>query len=140
MIELIQSNPVIAKWIFAISFLMFIGTIVLVPYLITLIPDDYFSHDRPEARDFSAHHPMIRLMLLFLKNLVGYILVILGVAMLVLPGQGILTIVIGLILVDFPKKYQLERWIVSRSRLLRTMNWFRRRASKNPLTVTSHTN
>ncbi len=55
--------------------------------------------------------------------------------MLILPGQGILTMAVGLMLMDFPNKYQVERWLVSRKRVLRAMNWFRRQANKNPLVI-----
>ena len=70
-----------------------------------------------------------------LKNLAGITLIILGIAMLILPGQGILTIIAGIIFVDFPNKYQLERWMVSRPRVLNTMNWFRLRMKKPPLKI-----
>jgi len=56
-----------------------------------------------------------------------------GIVMLVLPGQGILTIVIGLMLSNFPGKYRLERWLVMRPRVLRTINWLRQRSKRNPL-------
>ncbi|MGY8813307.1 MAG: hypothetical protein ACKVHQ_01120 [Gammaproteobacteria bacterium] len=140
MIELIQSNPVFSKWILVISLLMFVVTIILIPYLITLMPEDYFSRDRREVTYYSEHHPIVRLLILVLKNLVGYILIFLGITMLVLPGQGILTIIIGLFFVDFPRKYQFERWLASRVRVLKTLNWVRKRAGKKPLSVTNQFN
>ena len=135
MIEFFQTNLAASKWVVFISLILFIGTLVVVPYLITRIPDDYFNHDQRETTHFADHYPVIRLLLLLVKNLVGYILVLLGIVMLVLPGQGILTIITGLILVDFPNKYQMERWLVSLPRVLKTMNWFRRRAGKKPLVI-----
>ncbi len=47
--------------------------------------------------------------------------------MLVTPGQGLLTLLIGLLLLNFPGKYRLERWLVRRPGVLRTLNWVRRR-------------
>ena len=47
--------------------------------------------------------------------------------MLVLPGQGILTILAGIMLLDFPGKHRLLRWIVAHPQVLRTLNWLRRR-------------
>jgi hypothetical protein len=72
-------------------------------------------------------------MLLTAKNLLGYILIAAGIVMLVLPGQGTLTILIGILLVDFPGKYRLERWVVGRGPVLQSINWFRRRAGRPPL-------
>ena len=64
------------------------------------------------------------------------ITLLLGIMLLVLPGQGILTIIVGIILVDFPMKYRLERWLVSRKKVLKSMNWLRKRANKKPLKLT----
>ena len=42
-----------------------------------------------------------------LRNAVGLVLVTAGLAMLVLPGQGIITLLVGIILMDFPGKHRL---------------------------------
>jgi hypothetical protein len=133
MLELIHSNPLAVKWVVTISLITFIGTIIVVPYLITLIPEDYFAHEKREAWGFTGHHPLIRACLIIMKNLCGYVLILLGIAMLVLPGQGLLTIIMGLVLIDFPNKYQAERWLAGRPRVMKTMNWLRHRAGKGPL-------
>ena len=67
------------------------------------------------------------------KNLLGSVLMVAGVAMLVLPGQGVLTILVGFLLVDFPGKYPLERWLVSRRAIGAPLNWLRSRAGRAPL-------
>jgi hypothetical protein len=135
MLELMQSHPGLVKWLAIISALMFFGTLALVPYMIIRIPDDYFSHKDRTTTELAGSYLFFRLLLLLLKNITGFVLLIMGIAMLVLPGQGILTMAVGLVLIDFPRKYQVERWIVSRKRVLKTMNWFRRKANKNPLII-----
>jgi hypothetical protein len=67
------------------------------------------------------------------KNLLGAVLIVAGLLMLVVPGQGLLTIAVGLALTDFPGKFRLERWIVKRPSVWRTINWLRRRAGREPL-------
>jgi len=67
------------------------------------------------------------------KNVVGWLLVGAGVAMLVLPGQGILTLLVGLTLVNFPGKRDLELWLVRRVPVRRALDWIRRRAGRPPL-------
>jgi hypothetical protein len=62
-----------------------------------------------------------------------------GIAMLVLPGQGLLTILIGFLMLDFPGKYRVEKWLVSRRRLLGAINWLRRRAGRVPLRISTPT-
>jgi hypothetical protein len=76
---------------------------------------------------------VVRCALLMGKNLLGYLLIAAGIAMLVLPGQGVLTILLGFILVDLPGKYRFERWLVTRPLVLRSINRLRRRAGRDPL-------
>jgi len=54
-------------------------------------------------------------------------------AMLVLPGQGLLTMFISLMLLDFPGKRRLEQSIVRRPIILRSINWLRERHHRPPL-------
>lgn len=122
-------------WYLAVfSIVSFIGTLLLVPVLVIRIPDDYFTEKKRHRWEPWAHkHPVIRWSLLIAKNILGYIFIILGIAMLVLPGQGVLTILIGILFINFPGKYRLERWVVMRAPVLNTINRLRRRAGRMPL-------
>ena len=53
--------------------------------------------------------------------------------MLVVPGQGLLTILIGVMLTDFPGKYALERRLISQPSIFNAINWIRDKAGKEPL-------
>ncbi len=122
-------------WYLAVfSIVSFIGTLLLVPVLVIRIPDDYFAEKKRRHWEPWAHeHPVIRWSLLMAKNILGYIFIALGIAMLVLPGQGVLTILIGIMFINFPGKYRLERWVVMRAPVLNTINRLRRRAGRMPL-------
>ena len=122
-------------WYLAVfSVVSFIGTLLLVPVLVVRIPPDYFAEKKRHRWEPWAHeHPLIRWSLLIAKNLLGYIFIILGIAMLVLPGQGVLTILIGIMFINFPGKYRLERWVVTRAPVLKTINSLRQRAGHPPL-------
>ncbi len=122
-------------WYLAVfSIVSFIGTLLLVPVLVIRIPDDYFAEKKRRRWEPWAHeHPVIRWSLLMAKNILGYIFIALGIAMLVLPGQGVLTILIGIMFINFPGKYRLERWVVMRAPVLNTINRLRRRAGRMPL-------
>jgi hypothetical protein len=65
--------------------------------------------------------------------MLALVLVVLGVAMLVLPGQGILAILLGVMLGDFPGKLRLQQWILARPNVMKTLNWLRRKFKKPPL-------
>jgi hypothetical protein len=116
-----------------VSIVTFIATLVLVPILVARLPEDYFSHPRRRRSRWGERHPVLRAVVLIAKNLLGVVLVLAGVGMMFLPGQGVLTILIGLMLVNFPGKYRLERWIARRRSVMRAMNWLRRRAHRPPL-------
>ena len=118
----------------AFSIVSFIGTLLLVPVLVIRIPEDYFAEKKRHRWEPWAHeHPLIRWSLLIAKNSLGYIIIVLGIAMLVLPGQGVLTILIGIMFINFPGKYRLERWVVMRAPVLNTINKLRQRAGRAPL-------
>jgi hypothetical protein len=78
-------------------------------------------------------HPVIRFLILIIKNIFGMVLLLAGISMLVLPGQGILTIMMGLVLLNFPGKRRFERWLIRKQSILRALNWLRRRAGHAPL-------
>jgi hypothetical protein len=59
--------------------------------------------------------------------------VVAGLVMLVVPGQGLLTLAVGLMLMDFPGKFRLERWLATRGPVWRSLNWLRKRARRPPL-------
>jgi putative transmembrane protein PGPGW len=63
-----------------------------------------------------------------LRNGAGLILLLLGVAMLVLPGQGLLTILAALSLMDFRGKRRLECRLMLRPRVFAAINRFRLRS------------
>jgi Putative transmembrane protein (PGPGW) len=115
------------------SLIVFIVSLFFFPWLVARIPSDYFSHKRREPLLWKQLHPVFRFVILVLKNIVGLTLLLAGFAMILLPGQGWLSIFLGLILMDYPGKFQLERQIVSRPKLLRFINWLRRKQNQPPL-------
>ena len=123
-------------FIFAwLSVVLLIVSIAIIPWIVIKIPDDYFHEHYRVRVSKSSGHPLIAQLLAGIKNLIGFIFVIFGILMLILPGQGILTILIGLFLMNFPGKYQFERKIVSLPRVLKSLNWIRAKANKPPLVV-----
>ena len=135
MFEWFYNNETLLWWLLVASFITFITTLIAVPVILARLPEDYFSLPDRHRMPWSDRHPVLRIPLLLVKNMLGIIFVLAGLLMLALPGQGFLTIIIGLALMDFPGKYHAERWIVSRHSVLRLINWIRRKAAKPPLMV-----
>ena len=135
MSEWLRANDVLVGWLSAISVLLFIGSLVAVPWLLTRIPADYFVRRRHLIDRSRYRHPALHIAMLALKNLCGLVLLVAGIVMLVIPGQGILTILAGLLCLDFPGKFALEQRLVRQRPLLRTINWIRAKAHRPPLAI-----
>lgn len=131
--EWITANETLAWWLGMGSVATFLVTLIAVPIAIVRLPADYFvkpGQHRVVARN---RHPLIRMCWRVGKAVLGVTLIIMGILMLVLPGQGIITILIGIMLLNFPGRRRLQYWIVSRHRILSSINWLRRRADREPL-------
>lgn len=119
-------------WALAGSTATLLVTIIGVPLLLISLPADYFVPGKRRRVLLADWHPLVRIVMLVVKNLLGGVFLLAGAAMLVLPGQGLLTIAAGVLLVDFPGKFRMERKIISYRPVLRSVNWLRRRADRQP--------
>jgi hypothetical protein len=116
------------------SVIGFIGSLIAIPLILVRLPADYFDTRTPRHW-MKDHHPVLRLLGVLVKNVVGVVFVLAGFAMLFLPGQGLLTILIGVSLMDFPKKRALEAKMVGQPTLLGVINSMRLKFGKPPLTM-----
>jgi len=119
-------------WGSGLSLVALVATVIGVPWVVARLPSDYFNQSHRAVWRFLGDEPWFALVLGGLKNVLGAALVLLGVVMLVTPGQGLLTLLVGLLLMNFPGKYQLERWLVQRRGVLAALNWLRRRRGHTP--------
>ncbi len=119
-------------WSTVITLLAVAVTIVAVPWVVGRLPEDYFKRPRRHVWRTLSREPLWAQIFTVVKNLLGALLVLLGLVMLVTPGQGVLTLLAGLLLMNFPGKYRLERWLVQRPGILRGLNWLRRRRGQAP--------
>ena len=115
-----------------LSVLTFAGSLIVVPWLIARLPADYFIRHRYRVEERHRRHPLLTRVIFVLRNGIGTVFLLAGVAMLVLPGQGVLTILLGISLMDFPGKHRLLEFLMHRPRVIRSLNWIRRRVRKPP--------
>ena len=108
--------------------------LAIVSFVLVKIPANYFQPDHSQSF-LSDRSPTVRALAIIGKNLLGVMLVALGIIMSVpgVPGQGILTILLGIMLLDFPGRRELEYKIVSRPTVLKAINKLRRRFDKPEL-------
>ena len=129
LLEFLESHEGILGWTAIASTALFLITLLIVPVIVIRIPYDYFvKHAEPELPKTP-----LKVAQLVLRNLFGVIFLIIGIAMLVLPGPGLLTILLGISLLDFPAKRKAQARIVHLRSVSRTINWIRRRAHQPPL-------
>ena len=69
------------------------------------------------------------------KNAVGAIFLFAGFLMLFLPGQGILTMLIGVSMLDFPGKRKIEAKMIGQRTVLGVINGMRDKFGKPPLVL-----
>lgn len=115
------------------SLALFVISLVVFPLVVAHLPADYFVRDKRDPAHQMRRHPVVWVFLTVVKNIFGFVLILAGIAMLVLPGQGILTILMGVALANFPGKFTLERRLVRHPSVGRALNRIRRLAGKIPL-------
>lgn len=122
-----------------VSIIGFIASLVAIPWILIRLPSDYFDLRVPRHW-MKDHHPVLRMIGLIIKNVVGFVFLLAGILMLFLPGQGLLTMLIGISFLDFPNKRNLEARIIGQPLLLNAINTIRHKFNKLPLTLSSNSN
>lgn len=119
---------------------LFLGSLALsfgaIAIVMVKIPKNYFSSHY--KRDFLPGSSfVVRWGAVIAKNIFGVFLILLGIALSLpgVPGQGILTILLGLIMLDIPGKRPLEARIIKRPAVLSAINNLRAKYGKEPLEV-----
>lgn len=123
----------IAALIWIVSFVVSLAAIMV--FFVRLSPRYYLAGSARQA--LAQPHSLRRWTLRALKNVLGLLLVLLGVLLSVpgVPGQGLLTVLVGLMLLDFPGKRRWERRLVAHPRARRAINRLRARWGRPPLVL-----
>ena len=85
------------------------------------------------------HHPVLRIVGHLVKNVIGTVFLFAGFLMLFLPGQGVLTMLIGVSMLDFPGKRKLEAKLISQPAVLSVVNSMRKRRGRPPFVLAPET-
>lgn len=115
-----------------LSLVFFVGTLIAIPFILVRLPANYFDIRVPRPW-MENHHPILRLIGHLVKNAVGAIFLFAGFLMLFLPGQGILTMLIGISMLDFPGKRRVEAKMIGTPTVLNAINAMRQKFDKPPL-------
>lgn len=102
------------------------GAMAAAALVVARLPANHFVCERNEAPEVSGIGKLIR-------NLIGAVLIISGFVMILIPGPGLLTLLIGLTLMTFPGKRKVERSLVSNPKILASINELRSKCGKGPM-------
>lgn len=116
----------------ALSAATFLVSLVAIPLLIGRLPRDYFSAARKPRTGPAGWPNPLTVLLTVIRNVFGLLLLAAGIAMLFLPGQGIITIIIGIALMSLPRKHQLLTWLTGPETVRNSLDWLRRKMDKEP--------
>lgn len=121
----------------SLSIFILIISVFMMVLIISFLPEDYFKSENRNLISSvqNSRYPLLKLLILITKNFFGVLLLLSGILMLVLPGQGILTIITGLVFIDYPGKYKFERKLLRQKGVINSINWIRSRLSKPSLKV-----
>ena len=123
-------------WVSSISGVGLLVVATVTPWLIVRMPEDFFSN--PQRYNWLDRKPAsIRVPIRILKNLLAIVLVIVGVIMFLTPASGLFPILLGIVLADVPGTLKLQRWILCRKTIRKSMNWLRRKFHRRPVQMPS---
>ena len=112
-------------WVLILTAVLLVVTIVACVIVIVRLPRDHFVNPAKEPKGAVA----------VVRNVLGVILILGGIAMLVLPGQGVLAILAGLMLTTFKGKQKLAKKIVRKPKVEKALQWIREKANRPPLEI-----
>ncbi len=118
-------------WLGIISTATFFLSLVAVPLLLCKLDKTFFIHLHQQGAGVNRH-PVLRVTLRGIRYVLGTFLLIIGFLMLFLPGQGLLTMILGISLLDFPGKKRVIDKILTFPSIPRALNWIREKGNKQP--------
>lgn len=128
MIEMVVQHPSVLAWVSLVSVAGVVFGLLGASRLVCWLPSNYFMmFDKPDTTP-KLFRPQIQIV----KNMAGGILVCLGLVMLIMPGQGLLTLFLGLVIMDFPGKRKVIRFLIRRKTIQNSLNWIRRKKRRPP--------
>lgn len=115
------------------SLVSFVGSLIAIPLIVLRLPEDYFLRRKKFSYKGGAYVQILHVFFIVLKNGLGLLFFLAGIVMLFLPGQGLITMVIGLSLLDFPGKHALQDALLAKVSVQNSLNWIRKTKGQRPL-------
>lgn len=126
----LQAHEALWGWLGLLSVISLIGTMIAVLLILILLPQHYLLQNNIQNRRLPRP---LRIPYLVAKNALGIFFILAGSVMLLLPGQGLITLFLGIVLVDLPGKRRFIRRLARQQKILHYINRLRAKANRPPL-------
>ncbi|MFT5895431.1 MAG: hypothetical protein ACI8VW_002306 [bacterium] len=110
------------------SILLMIVSVAATPWFVASLPSDYLQPKILDSRPMN----LFGVLILTFRNIVGFAFVILGLILMVTPGPGLVVLLAGISLAEFPGKQRLLISIAVQPNVFKSLNWMRTRRGKTP--------
>lgn len=127
---LVNNSEYLLSLLAGLSVITFFVSIFCIPLIIARLPRDYFKNPQDVVAKQYTPASIAKVIFFFLRNIIGFLLLTAGIAMLFLPGQGIITMIVGIGVMSFPYKQYLLYRITRPASIQTTMNWIRKKTGK----------
>ena len=127
-LDWLSANTLLVSFLAAASITLLAVTILATPWVVSRLPSDYLLRrlDGPKLKGFG------RKLLSLLRGFIGLLIVLLGLIMMITPGPGVVMMLLGISVAEFPGKNRLLVYLATRPSVLASLNWMRRRHDKPP--------
>ena len=127
-LDWLYANTLIISFFAAASITLLAVTVLATPWVVSRLPSDYLLRrlDGPRLKGFG------RKLLGLLRGFIGLLIVLLGLIMMITPGPGVVMMLLGISVAEFPGKNRLLVYLATRPSVLASLNWMRRRHDKPP--------
>ncbi len=127
-IDWLSANTLLISTLAAASITLLAITILATPWAVSRLPSDYLLR-RLESR---ISRGLGRKLLSIVRGFIGLVVVLVGLIMMITPGPGVVMILLGISIAEFPGKNRLLVYLATRPNVLASLNWMRRRHDKPP--------
>lgn len=110
------------------SVVLFACSLMAAPWIIAQLPTDYFT----QQRHYEPKKGIVRWVIWLFRNVLGILLILVGLIMFITPGPGLLVCIAGLSACDFSKKRQTLMSLAKQPRVFDSLNWMRQKSAKPP--------
>ncbi|MBC8208407.1 MAG: hypothetical protein H8E79_04470 [Desulfobulbaceae bacterium] len=119
-------------WLGLLSLATFVVSLLIIPWVVTRAKTNYFLVHTYHVDQRHQQHPLLYFIVRIFRNTLGGLLLVAGLCMLFLPGQGIITMIIGLSLLDVPGRQLVLDRLIQIEIIQHSLNWIRHKSGKEP--------